>query len=155
MAPAPPLPYTPPYPVINAQPTFFAVIKNMGIGDYARFFFGGALGAAWGFAAGTCAFLPFLPLSSNPPPFPLWQWKKTETTFLTTRNAHADSRFHAPSAFAGKPVRRAGFWYMGATTASLCALASLRSSYHRLTGQRPNREECYIKGIPYNPPPGF
>ena len=93
MAPAPPLPYTPPYPVINAQPTFFAVIKNMGIGDYARFFFGGALGAAWGFAAGMCAFFLFCPCRQTPPPSPYGIWKKKETTFLTTRNTHADSRF--------------------------------------------------------------
>ena len=51
----------PPYPVVNAQPTIMKVIANFQLGDYGRLIFGSALGAAWGFAAGT----------QHPPPSPL------------------------------------------------------------------------------------
>jgi hypothetical protein len=50
--------FEPEYPVINAQPSMFAVIKNFGFGDYSRLLFGSAVGAAFGFAAGEHACLP-------------------------------------------------------------------------------------------------
>ena len=53
---------------------------------------------------------------------------------------------------AGKPLRRQGFYYMGAITAVTCAGYSLRASYLRLTGQRANESECAYWGVPYVEP---
>jgi len=41
------------YPVINAQPSFFAVFKNLTLGDYAFFFGTTTFGAGYGFAYGS------------------------------------------------------------------------------------------------------
>ena len=52
-------PYVPvsdaPYPVINAQPTFFATFRNLTLGDYFLFLSMTTLGAGYGFAAGARA----------------------------------------------------------------------------------------------------
>ena len=48
-----------------------------------------------------------------------------------------------------------GSKYMGGLTAFLCFTASFRSSYQRLTGQRPNEYECDCANIPYTVKPGF
>ena len=46
----------PEYPVINAHPTFFAVLRNWQLWDYTRLIGGTAIGAGWGFAVGAlCA----------------------------------------------------------------------------------------------------
>ena len=54
-------PYVPvsdaPYPVINAQPTFFATFRNLTLGDYFLFLSMTTLGAGYGFAAGARALL--------------------------------------------------------------------------------------------------
>ena len=42
----------PDYPVINANPTFFAILRNWQLWDYVRLVGGTATGAAWGFMAG-------------------------------------------------------------------------------------------------------
>ena len=44
----------PEYPVINAHPTFFAVLRNWQMWDYTRLVGGTAIGAGWGFAVGVC-----------------------------------------------------------------------------------------------------
>ena len=49
----------------------------------------------------------------------------------------------------GKPVRRAACFYTGAMACGLLFFASSRSSWHRLTGQRPNEADCKAWGIPY------
>jgi len=94
------IPLEHPYPVINLQPTFGAVMRNFGAGDYGQFIMGTLIGGVAGFAG-------------------------------------------------GKPIRRQGSMFMAATTAFLCFTQSFRSSYHRLTGQRPNEAECASAGIPY------
>ena len=52
----------------------------------------------------------------------------------------------------GKPIRRQGSKYMAGLAAFACFMASFQGSYRRLTGQRPNPNECARAGIPYTEP---
>ena len=114
----------PPFPVINAKPTGLAVLGNFYLSDYFRLIMGTAIGGAWGFMAGAQSQLP-----SSGHTFALKAIRSL--------------------ACAGKPVRRQGSLYVAAIGGFCCFLASFQSSYFRLTGNRPNPDECASAGIPF------
>ena len=129
MGVAAPLAFDAPYPVINAQPTIMAVIRNFYFGDYGQMIVGSGLGAVLGFAGGA---LPAEKICGESPRAP----------GLSARTACCRRA-------AGKPIRRQGFFYMGGLVGMLCFTQSFRASYFRLTGQRPNESECERKGIAF------
>lgn len=153
------IPLEHPYPVINQQPTMGAVIRNFTAGDYGQFLTGTLIGGVFGFAAGGRV------RASGAP---------AQCSDARAARAATDARCEIPTAarrrasctrslfcacptppppsllpVAGKPVRRQGSLFLASTAALLCFTQSFRSSYHRLTGQRPNEVECARAGVPY------
>ena len=133
----------PPFPVVNAKPTGFSVLGNFKLGDWFRLVAGTAAGGAWGFLVGA------RPCSHRAPVSALGA--------RCLRGRCARAPHPRPSALtaggracrhtAGKPIRRQGSIYMAALGGFLCFTASFQSSYHRLTGQRPNPGECARYGV--------
>ena len=141
-------PYVPvsdaPYPVINAQPTFFATFRNLTLGDYFLFLSMTTLGAGYGFAAGARALLR---LRTSTPGCLL------HSHFFP--RSSSDLFFSAFYSCAGKPLRRQSFFYIGSITAVVVATYSFRASWLRLTGQRPNPSECARAGVEFVEPKSF
>ena len=112
-----------PYPVINAQPTALAVMRNFYVSDYFRLIWGTALGCAAGFAGGA------QPVQ-----------RARDARLLPERSC---------SVPAGKPIRRQGFFWMGGIVFTCCFVGSFQQSYFRLTGMRPNEDECERAGVAF------
>jgi len=93
---------------------------------------------------------------SLPPPYPVINGKPTLLAALRNFQLGDWGRMIFCTALggvwgfaAGKPIRRHGSINMAMSAALLCFGASFQSSWHRLTGQRPNPLECARAGIPF------
>ena len=158
----------PHYPVINASPTWGAIIRNWSLGDYAQLITYTVAGGIVGFAGGALL-VSKLTLVATGEGGEQQQLSSSSSSIRLVVHCSEDADapcteeccprvrndLHAPESLrpcccaTGKPVRRQGSIYLAGIGAFLSITASCRGSFYRLRGIWENQGECAARGIPF------